>query len=42
VLLGHHAEDILPRVRDWMNQNSWIVSEIVLVIFAALTINSLA
>jgi hypothetical protein len=32
---------ILPRVRDWMNRNSWMVSEIVIVFFLALTIASL-
>jgi Sap, sulfolipid-1-addressing protein len=31
--LGHRAETLLPRVRDWMNNNSWIISEIVLVFF---------
>jgi len=29
-------------VRDWMNANSWIVSEIVLVFFIVIDINSLA
>jgi threonine/homoserine/homoserine lactone efflux protein len=42
VLLGHRANTVLPQVRDWMSQNSWVVSEVVLAIFAALTINSLA
>ena len=31
--LGHRAETFLPKVRDWMNDNSWIVSEVVLVFF---------
>ncbi|MET0957588.1 MAG: GAP family protein, partial [Solirubrobacterales bacterium] len=31
--LGQRAETLLPKVRDWMNTNSWIVSEIVLVFF---------
>jgi Sap, sulfolipid-1-addressing protein len=31
--LGRRAETLLPRVRDWMNSNSWIISEIVLVFF---------
>jgi Sap, sulfolipid-1-addressing protein len=31
--LGQRAEAVLPKVRDWMNNNSWIVSEIVLVFF---------
>jgi hypothetical protein len=42
VLLGHRAKVVLPRIRDWMNQHSWIVSEVVLVIFVAIIINSLA
>jgi hypothetical protein len=42
VLLGARARTVLPKVRDWMNNNSWVVSEVVLVFFAAITINSLA
>jgi hypothetical protein len=41
VLLGRRAEAVLPKIRDWMNQNAWVVSEFVLVFFAGLTINSL-
>jgi hypothetical protein len=41
-LLGRRAEVVLPKVRDWMNQHSWIVSEVVLVIFVAIIVNSLA
>jgi hypothetical protein len=29
-------------VRDWMNDNSWIVSEIVIGLFVLLTLNSIA
>jgi len=42
VTLGKRAEDFLPKARDWMNTNSWIVSEVVIVFFIALTIDSLA
>jgi uncharacterized membrane protein len=42
VLLGHRAKVVLPQIRDWMNQHSWIVSEVVLVIFVVIIINSLA
>jgi hypothetical protein len=42
VLLGKRAHVFLPKVRDWMNTNSWIVSEIVILFFIAITINSLA
>jgi hypothetical protein len=42
VLLGRRANVVLPKIRDWMNWNSWVVSEIVLLFFLGLTINSLA
>ena len=42
VLLGERATVLLPKVRDWMNTNGWIVSEIVIVFFMGITINSLA
>lgn len=41
VALGKRAHEVLPKMRDWMNQNAWVVSEIVLAIFAALAIKSL-
>jgi cytochrome c biogenesis protein CcdA len=41
LLLGKRAAVILPKVRDWMNTNSWVVSEVVLVFFIALEINNL-
>lgn len=31
--LGERAQAVLPEVRDWMDQNSWIVSEVVIVFF---------
>ena len=40
-LLGKRAHVFLPKVRDWMNTNSWIVSEIVIVFFTVITIHSL-
>jgi hypothetical protein len=36
LLLGHRARTTLPKVRDWMNDNSWIVSEVVLVFFVVI------
>jgi hypothetical protein len=39
--LGTRAKTVLPKIQQWMNSNSWVVSEIVLVFFAAVTINSL-
>jgi Sap, sulfolipid-1-addressing protein len=41
VVLGERANTILPRIRDWMNRKAWVVSEIVLLFFAGITINSL-
>ena len=31
--LGKRARAILPKARDWMTTNSWVVSEIVIVFF---------
>ena len=42
LVLGSRADAVLPKVRDWMSNNAWVVSEVVLVFFAAITINSLA
>jgi hypothetical protein len=39
---GKRAQRFLPKVRDWMNTNSWVVSEVVIVFFIVITINSLA
>lgn len=41
LLLGERAKAFLPKVRDWMNNNSWIVSEIVLVLFIVLVSKNL-
>lgn len=38
LLLGERGQVLLPKLRDWMNTNSWVVSEIVLVFFLALNI----
>jgi MFS family permease len=40
-LLGKRVAVFLPKARDWMNDNSWVVSEIVIGIFIVITINSL-
>jgi len=42
LVLGKRAEAAMPKVRDWMNDNSWVVSEIVLALFIALTASSLS
>jgi Sap, sulfolipid-1-addressing protein len=40
--LGERAKTVLPEVRDWMNANSWVVSEIVILFFIALVVSDLA
>jgi hypothetical protein len=39
---GQRGRAFLPKARDWMNTNSWVVSEIVIVFFIILAINSIA
>ena len=39
---GDRAQAFLPKARDWMNTNSWVVSEIVIGLFIVITLNSLA
>lgn len=39
--LGERGRAMLPSVRDWMNRNSWVISEIVLLIFVVLTVQKL-
>jgi threonine/homoserine/homoserine lactone efflux protein len=39
---GERAERFLPRVREWMHTNSWVVNEIVILLFVGLTISNLA
>jgi threonine/homoserine/homoserine lactone efflux protein len=41
LILGQRAQKLLPKVRDWMNNNSWIISEIVIGLFVVITANSL-
>jgi hypothetical protein len=42
VMLGERAKVLLPKVRDWMNNNSWIVSELVILLFIGIEISSIA
>ncbi len=39
--LGKRGQALLPKARDWMTKNSWIVSEIVIVFFLAMTLKDL-
>ena len=41
LLLGERAEAVLPSIRGWMYDNSWIISEAVIVLFVALTLQNL-
>ncbi len=36
--LGDRARKFLPKIRHWMDTNSWIVSEVVLVFFIAIVV----
>jgi hypothetical protein len=36
------GQAFLSKARDWMNTNSWVVNEVVIAFFIAITINSLA
>jgi Sap, sulfolipid-1-addressing protein len=42
VILGKRAEAFLPRARDWMNNNSWIVNELVLLLFIGIVISDIS
>jgi hypothetical protein len=42
VAFGERAQLFLPKAREWMNTNSWVVNEIVIGLFIVLTINSIA
>jgi hypothetical protein len=42
LVFGQRAQAFLPKARDWMNTNSWIVSEIVIALFIVITANSLS
>ena len=39
--MGSRAQAILPKVRDWMKDNSWVVSEVVIVFFIAMVLNDI-
>ena len=38
LLMGGRAERTLPRLRQWMNDNSWVVNEAVLLFFLVMTL----
>jgi hypothetical protein len=41
VAMRERAQTSLPKLRDWMDANAWVVNEVVIVFFIALTIDDL-
>lgn len=42
ILLGQRGQTLLPKIRDWMNDNSWVVSEAVIALFVVMTASNLS
>lgn len=40
LLMGDRAQTLLPRIRGWMNTNSWIVNEAVILFFLVMALTS--
>jgi hypothetical protein len=40
-MIGQRAQKLLPKVRDWMTTNSWVINEIVICFFIILTATNL-
>jgi len=38
-MMGDRAQTVLPKIRDWMNTNSWIVSEAVIALFIVIILS---
>lgn len=41
IALGKRADIVLPKIRDWMASHSWVVNEIVILLFLALTVSNM-
>jgi len=41
LILGQRARTFLPKLRDWMNENSWIINELVLLLFVVIVISNI-
>ncbi|MHB9286663.1 GAP family protein [Halobacteriales archaeon Cl-PHB] len=41
VVFGKRAEVFLPKFRTWMSDNAWVVNEVVILLFIALTLGNL-
>jgi hypothetical protein len=42
LIMGKRGEAFLPKAREWMSTNSWIVNELVLLLFVGIVISSIA
>jgi hypothetical protein len=42
VALGERGQKLLPKVRNWMNDNSWVVGEIVIGLFVVITASNVS
>jgi threonine/homoserine/homoserine lactone efflux protein len=40
LLFGERGQRFMPKARQWMNDNSWVVNEIVLALFVAISLQS--
>jgi Sap, sulfolipid-1-addressing protein len=38
-MLGQRAQSVLPKIRNWMNTSSWIISEVVIVFFIVIVLS---
>jgi hypothetical protein len=38
---GERAQRFLPKVRNWMNENSWVINEVVIAFFMVITASNL-
>jgi len=41
IALGERGKRLLPKVRDWMNENSWVVNEAVIAFFIVIVLSEL-
>ena len=41
IVLRQRAQEFLPKMREWMNDNSWVVNELVLLLFVVICASSL-
>ena len=41
LILGKRGETLLPKIRDWMTTNAWVVNEIVLTFFVVIVLTNL-